>query len=70
MVWLGILGVAAAIEARAIRRHDGTLSQAIATLFRTETPAGRAAFAATVTIGGAWLVRHEWRYVYSVKVGQ
>jgi len=67
MVWVGILGVAAVIEARAIRRHSGTASEAIATLFRTETPAGRAAFLATLGGTSVWLARHIVRFEYSVK---
>lgn len=67
MNWLAWVAVGAVVEARAIRRHDGTLSEAIATTFRTETPAGRAAYLATLGVTAVWMARHITRFRYSAK---
>lgn len=69
MSWLAWVAVGTVVEARAIRRHRGTLSEAIAMLYRTETPAGRAAYLATLGVTAGWMAVHITRFRYSAKVG-
>lgn len=69
MIWAAWIAVGAVAEARAIRRHDGTLSAAIATTFRTEQPVGRAVYLATLGVTSLWMARHIVRFRYSVKAG-
>jgi hypothetical protein len=67
MIWAAWVAVGAVVEARAIRRHDGTLSEAIATTWRTETPAGRAAYLATLGVTSVYMAVHITRFRYSIK---
>lgn len=70
MMWGLLAVVAAAIEARAVRRHRGTLSEAIARTWHTETPAGRAAWLATLAATTAYMAVHITRFEYSAKAVQ
>lgn len=65
MVWIGLLVAASVIEARAMKRHSGTASEAIATLFRTETQTGRAVYLGTLMITAAWMARHITTFRYT-----
>lgn len=59
--WYGaILGLAVIDVYAAHVKHDGTLSQAGRTLFRTDTRAGKVVWAASWTALSAWLVPHIW----------
>lgn len=62
MVWIGLLAAGAVLEARAIRRHRGTLTEALARAARCDTVAGRVAFAGGTMLGAAWLAGHVTEY--------
>lgn len=49
--------------------HEGTLSQALATVFRTESQAGKAAWTAALAFGTVLLWDHIARFQYSHKAG-
>jgi CHASE1-domain containing sensor protein len=69
-VWAAWLAAGVVREVITIRRHDGTLSQAIAATFRTETPAGRATYLATLGVTAAWMAVHITRFQYTAKAGR
>jgi hypothetical protein len=66
-VWAAWVAAGVVREVITIRRHDGTLSQAIAATFRTETPVGRVAYLATLTATSAYMAVHITRFRYSSK---
>jgi hypothetical protein len=58
-LWLTAFGAMAAVDLYCAKvRHGGTLSQAGREIFRTNTPAGRAAWIAGWTGLTAWLIPH------------
>lgn len=60
LLWGGILvaGVAAEAHALACRHHDCTLSALTREVFRTDRPAGRAAFVAGSALLALWFQYH------------
>jgi hypothetical protein len=65
LVWGGILAAGVAAEAHALlqRHHDCTLSAMTRSVFRTEQPAGRAAFVLGSAAFAVWFQYHivTWR---------
>ena len=60
--WAGAIGGLALADWLLDRRHDGsTLSEVTRHVFRTDTPAGRAAFAASWCVLTAWFIPHICR---------
>lgn len=67
--WCSTLGPAVTREMDGITIHQGTLSETLARLFRTETSTGRAVWTATVAFGAVILWDHIIRFDYSSKAG-
>jgi hypothetical protein len=64
VTWLVFGAVGGVIEARAVRRHSGTLSEALALTFRVDTRTGRLVFTTALGVGAVVLQRHITRWTF------
>lgn len=65
MIWAAWITAGSVAEAIAVRRHRGTLSEAIARTARVDTTAGKFAFSLGLGLGSLWLWIHIVRFRYT-----
>ena len=61
--WIAAIGILGILDWWCANvKHEGTLSQAGREIFRTDTPAGRAAWLAFWAALSSWLIPHIWKW--------